>query len=1603
MKLEKCIALTLVRNGDEMMRKRVILTVCLVLSLAVLLAVAASAAGSTEIMEVGYARRDITPAESVPMAGYGNTSERMSTGLLDSDYPLYTTCIAMRDAGGKTVLLLTNDLIGANQDVVNRVRASITEALGIPGDQIMITGTHTHSGPDVGNGSVTAYMKTYRTFLVEQMTDAARAAVQDLAVVDEMSLGSVEVENMNYVRHYTSYFSGIIGDNHGTLGKGDAYRSTVTETDRTMFLLRFTRKNAEDVVIANWRAHATLTGGGVKTDLSPDYVGSFRKAIESALGCKFAYFQGASGNVNPTSRVTADRSKPYYTTNYVTYGQNLSYFALQCLNNNMKKVEVGRLRTAQVMFEGNVNKSYTYEQYQKAREIQTVWTDTSMPRADRQTKCIEMGEPYNIYSPYHANAIVRNYQATYETRTLELNAISIGTAAAFVTAPNELFDTNAVQLEEFVKSNNLFQMTFTLCYANSTMGYIPSAYAYEYGCYEADTTYFAKGTGELVEKQFEQMLMGLSAYCECGGAADGMPGHTCSNLNWEPWSNSTALPTGTKNIYLTTDVTLPQSWSGSAGQTLRIDLNGHSLRSSTESVISLKNGVNLAITDTLGKRNGSVVGSGRAILVEGGSLTLYAGTVIAGTGAVSENGGAVYVGSGGSFTMWGGSILGGTANSGGSVAVAGRFDMKGGSILNGKAQTAGGNIAVLGGSMTISGGTVTGGTAPAGGNISVTGGSVEISGGQIDGLVDIASVDALKLSGAPIISGGATNLHIADTAIGALDASGLEKGAFIGITVTPNTDFIRNAADVVRAAFVSDDTALSVYRDPKNNNVRLIAGHWHCVCNGSAAGVQGHTCEDVQWTAFPSGTPKENEHYYLTADRKSFLGVGTYSSTSAGTSQHYSLCLNGHTIDTTSGNHRAIGLYTASKLDICDHKNPDGSYAGLVTARGNAADHGGVLFVHGETSVLNIYGGHYVRPENADTVIWYGGILSSGGIVNIYDGLFDGTNITVTSTSYGGGTIRAVNLSIYGGTILGGTATKNGGAVYVTQSFHMSGGVIQGGTTKDGSGGCLFIGGGTAEISGGVIENGVAYGPGGGCIAMGSGTLTMTGGTVRGGVTYDKYSATNSEGVAEGFGGNIRVTGGTFNFRDGVITDGKTLAGVGAARANNGGNVAIHGTNAIMNMSGGKIVDGYSGNAGGNLYAYGTVSISGGQIINGTSVSSGQNIFNVNGSLCLSGDVYVDGGVAIHSAKELSLAGRPVISEKDSDTSTYGISLPSEETGRKPILQVHNLQKGASIGISMTVGYHGEQFGLALDGAEELAQYFYHSGNNLYQAVQNGNQLVWHLETAPKVRIGQTEYRTVAEALAAYKTGDTIVLMGSVIEDVHLKGDTILDLAGNTLVGSVTGGKLFGLDSTSTASGDGSAVGRIQGTVGAMASAVQSGGALYVYTKEADDLHSFHRVTLEVVEAYLRPVAADNEPGLYFMSRINGDDKVYQHTDSWLDSFGAAVIKNQDLATPKLSGYAYSVFGAEGFRQDQKKVPGTLVGGILSGDGGETVVYCRTYLKTADGQEFFSDNVHLTLRYMVEYADSQWEKLTPAQREAMEVLYKAHGDKMIGWDLKHRN
>ena len=425
---------------------------------------------------VGHARVDITPRITTPLRGFGGTSSRMSNTILE---PLYASCVAITGENRQTVLIIAIDLI--TTEFVDKLIPVISERTGVPVDNIFINASHTHAAPDVANGSK-AFYYPYMRELEKLFADVAVTALLDRAPA-QMSYGSIETERMTFTRHYQYSVSG--GEMGYSFGAVDAVANSgmaehVTQPDETMHVIRFGRENGNDIVMVNWRAHPLLHSGKGRLELSADFISGFRRSVELTEDVHFVYLQGASGNMNS---ITAIPSEVRTEDNH-EYGAIMADYSLECLS-NMTKAENTRIRTAQTMLEAKV-----YHETDSLYEAALGLTGDSFKE-----------NSYGIRSKHHATHIIDRYRRG-ETEQLELNAVAIGNAVAFVTAPDELFDTNIVELE----AQSPFAMNFALTLTNGHMGYLPSLIAWEYTCYETDVTTYVPGTAEQVRDAFLSML-----------------------------------------------------------------------------------------------------------------------------------------------------------------------------------------------------------------------------------------------------------------------------------------------------------------------------------------------------------------------------------------------------------------------------------------------------------------------------------------------------------------------------------------------------------------------------------------------------------------------------------------------------------------------------------------------------------------------------------------------------------------------------------------------------------------------------------------------------------------------------------------------------------------------------------------------------------------------------------------------------------------------------------------------------------------------------------------------------------------------------------------
>lgn len=444
-----------------------------------------------DTFSVGYSRIDITPECAVPMAGYGNTTSRLSQNI--QDY-LFATSIAINDGMGNTVIFLSLDLQRASDQIVGALRPLISQQTGIPEMNINITGTHTHSGPDVNAGHPGS--EAYFSMLMPRLVQVVMESLEDLQPAT-IYAGSIEAEGLNFVRHYghknedgtISYF----GDNFGEA----VYDENTVHTsiaDPTIYTVKFDREDAKDVCMVNWRAHPHWTGGSSKYNISSDFVGPFRECFELETGMLFGYYQGAAGNINEKSRITSEN----IAMDYQQHAYLLNEYAVKCVNENLEYVEPGQIRVREQTLTMKVNKTDDMGLLNAAAIYSSVYRATN-DRAQAKQAALDMG--YTINSQYAAAAITSNHKkADTEDRTYTV--VTIGDQMAISLAPHEMFDRTMTRVEQA----SPYKFTLHFSYSNGQNTYMPDKLAWSQGGYEVDVSLFVEGSTELVEETFIKMI-----------------------------------------------------------------------------------------------------------------------------------------------------------------------------------------------------------------------------------------------------------------------------------------------------------------------------------------------------------------------------------------------------------------------------------------------------------------------------------------------------------------------------------------------------------------------------------------------------------------------------------------------------------------------------------------------------------------------------------------------------------------------------------------------------------------------------------------------------------------------------------------------------------------------------------------------------------------------------------------------------------------------------------------------------------------------------------------------------------------------------------------
>ena len=429
----------------------------------------------------GAGKLDITPTFPVGLGGYRAPENRIFKEIRDR---LYLTCTAVRE-GETTLLIFTADTQNWGLAMVEEARQQISAATGVPENNMFFGATHTHTAPAMRSEAESS--QQYKAFFLAAAVKAAETALADLAPA-KASYGSMQVENMNFVRHYVHNDGRFSGSNFNEELPKDTITGHTTEADKQLILVKFAREGKPDILLVNWQAHPDVVPEvkfKVVSGGQPVYMVS---QLEEKTGMIVSYFSGAEGNLNPCSWIEAEDPGLLMDA----YGKKMAEYALQVLE-NMTPVEGTAIRAARKPVTIAINHGWDH-MLAEAREIRAIH------ETEGRDTATAAGLKYNFSSAYHANAILARVNMPQSDET-EVGAFAIGNLG-FISGTYEMFCENGM----FVKEHSPFPTTFVI---TGNWQYIPSKGAHDYRCYEADCGPYARGVAEQLADEFVSLLNDL--------------------------------------------------------------------------------------------------------------------------------------------------------------------------------------------------------------------------------------------------------------------------------------------------------------------------------------------------------------------------------------------------------------------------------------------------------------------------------------------------------------------------------------------------------------------------------------------------------------------------------------------------------------------------------------------------------------------------------------------------------------------------------------------------------------------------------------------------------------------------------------------------------------------------------------------------------------------------------------------------------------------------------------------------------------------------------------------------------------------------------------
>ena len=221
-------------------------------------------------IKAGVARHCITPPIGVSLYGYFH--DRIGTYVKDD---LFCHVMVIQGDGGK-VVLVSLDMGAIRQEEVLAAKKLITEKTGIPGENVLICATHTHTGPVISPTSFLKCNLEWLGALPGRIADTVKEAddkLQDAILVPARTIAEDVGSN-----RVTRLKNGMEKFSHEGIGQAGP-------VDKELQALRVCNMEGETFgMLVNFAQHADNIGGATADFISADWPGQVWRTIAQVYG-----------------------------------------------------------------------------------------------------------------------------------------------------------------------------------------------------------------------------------------------------------------------------------------------------------------------------------------------------------------------------------------------------------------------------------------------------------------------------------------------------------------------------------------------------------------------------------------------------------------------------------------------------------------------------------------------------------------------------------------------------------------------------------------------------------------------------------------------------------------------------------------------------------------------------------------------------------------------------------------------------------------------------------------------------------------------------------------------------------------------------------------------------------------------------------------------------------------------------------------------------------------------------------------------------------------------------------------------------------------------